>query len=407
MSGGALAGVRVLDLSRFVSGPLCTFFLASMGAEVLAVETPSPSGSRRLPPFALPTGGHTAEAHDGAISIPFLKRGRGKRSVAVDIRRGEGQELVRALAQRCDVLVENARPGALEALGLGYDALSEINPRLVYCAISGFGADEPGRPAMDVVVQALSGMMAKTGFADGPPTRAGTTVADHATATFGALGIVAALRERDRTGRGQLVDVAMLDVMTALVWDEPVDFYAEREIPVRTGNADARGAPINAYRCRDGWVAVTCTADEQWHGFCNVMGRPDLRDRFSNMRDRSVAAREVDDAVEAWTRTRDARDVEAAFLSVGMPAGRVRDPVEARRDPVIVRRGVLESLRHPDAPEDSTSDLLGPRLPIAFSGRVGLTPAEQLGASTDAVLREHAGCDDDRLARLRAAGVIA
>jgi formyl-CoA transferase len=401
-----LSDTRVIDVSRFVAGPLCTFFLASMGADVIAIESPTPSVSRRLPPLAGPEGGARDDYVDGALSMPFLKRARGKRSVALDIRRPEGQGLVRRLVARSDVFIENSKPGTMAEFGLGHDALRAAHPRLVACAISGYGQRDTERPAMDVIVQAVSGAMAKTGFPDGPPLRAGITIADHTTATFAALGIVAALRQRDHSGVGQLVDVSMLDVLTSLVFDEPVDHYAAAGVPVRTGNADARGAPINSYRCADGWVAVTCTSDAQFDRLCEVMGEPTLRERFPNIRSRALHAQEIDAAIEAWTTTRAARDVEAAFVRIGFPAGRVRDPVEAADDPAVRERSLLEPLRHPDAPAAEPSGFLGARLPIVFDGRLDLPPAEPLGTSTDAVLRDVAQCDDDELARLRAAGVI-
>ena len=402
-----LAGVRVLDLSRFVSGPLCTYLLVSMGAEVIAVESPRSSTSRRVPPFAHPDGGSTREYVEGALSIPFLKRGRGKRSVALDITRPAGARVARALAARCDVLVENSFSDAMERFGLGYAQLAALHPGLVYCAISGYGYDAPHRPAMDNIVQAASGVMAKTGFADGPPLRAGITVADHSSATFAALGILAALRQRDATGQGQLVDVAMLDVLTASVWDEPVDHYAAIGMTPRTGNADGRGAPINTYRCADGWVSVTCTSDRQWQRVCELMEREDAFARWPTIRERAVAALEIDAVMEAWTSTRPAREVEAAFLEIGFPAGRVRDPLEAAEDEQLRARGMLTELRHPSAPPDLPSGFRGAALPISFAGRVELPPAELLGTSTDAVLRELAGCDDEELAGLRADGVIA
>ena len=284
-----LAGVRVLDVSRFVSGPLCTFLLASMGAEVISVESPRLSTSRRLPPFAHPDGGSSDAYVDGAISIPFLKRGRGKRSVALDVTVPDGASLARRLAMRSDVLVENSRSDDMTRFGLGYEQLAAANGRLVYCAISGYGYDAPDRPAMDNIVQAASGVMAKTGFADGPPLRAGITVADHTSAAYAALGILAALRQRDATGQGQLVDVAMLDVLTASVWDEPVDHYAAIGMPPRTGNADGRGAPINTYRCADGWVALTCTSDRQWHELCDLMERDDSLTKWPTVRERAGA----------------------------------------------------------------------------------------------------------------------
>jgi crotonobetainyl-CoA:carnitine CoA-transferase CaiB-like acyl-CoA transferase len=402
-----LTGVRVIDVTRFVSGPLCTFFLASLGAEVIAIEDVKPSPSRRLSPFAHPDGGSTTDYIDGAMSVPFLKRGRGKRSVAIAMGTEEGAALVRRLATTADVFVENTRPGSMSSsFGLGYPELATVNPRLVYCSISGYGQTGPSatRPAMDMAVQAASGLMAKTGFVDGPPVRAGIAIGDHAAASFAALGVVAALRQRDTTGRGQHVDLAMLDVLTALVWDEPVDHYAAVGMPVRTGNADPRGAPINVYACTDGWVAVTLSSDEQWRGLCAVMGRDDLIDRWPSVRERARAATEVDAAVSAWALTLPAVQVEAAFLQLGIAAALVRDPIEARDDPQVRARRLLEPLRHPSAATES--GFLGPRLPIAFDGRAEqLAPAEQPGASTDAVLRE-AGIDDKELNALREQGVI-
>jgi crotonobetainyl-CoA:carnitine CoA-transferase CaiB-like acyl-CoA transferase len=381
-----LAGVRVLDLSRFVSGPLCTFFLASMGAEVFAVESPNPSPSRRLPPFALPEGGSSTDYVDGAIAIPFLKRARGKRSVAIDVTSAEGQRIVGDMATRCDVFVENSAPGTMTRFGLGYETLSSRHPGLVYCSISGYGRDAPDRPAMDNIVQAMAGLMAKTGFADGPPLRAGITVADHTTAVFAALGVVAALRSRDASGQGQLVDVAMLDVLTALVWDEPVDHYAAAGYPVRTGNADMRGAPINTYQCADGWVSVTCTSDTQFEKLCELMARPGLFEQFPNQRARAMGAQAVDAEIAVWTLPRKAADVERDFIAIGLPAGRVREPLDAADDPALATRELFEPLRHASA--DAPSGFRGARLPIVFDGRVDLAPAEPLGASTDAVLRE-------------------
>jgi crotonobetainyl-CoA:carnitine CoA-transferase CaiB-like acyl-CoA transferase len=315
---------------------------------------------------------------------------------------------VRRLAATADVFVENTRPGAMESsFGLGYATLSALNPRLVYCSISGYGQTGPlaSRPAMDMAVQAASGVMAKTGFADGPPVRAGIAIGDHVAASFGALGVVAALRQRDATGRGQHVDLAMFDALTALVWDEPVDHYASAGMPMRTGNADPRGAPINVYACADGWVAVTLSSDEQWRGLAATMGRDDLVERWPTVRERARDTAEVDATVAAWAARLPAADVEAAFLALGIAAARVRDPAAASDDAQVAARALLEPLRHPAA--SAPSGFLGPRLPIAFDGRAAsLPPAESLGTSTDAVLRE-AGYDDAEIASLHQRGVVA
>lgn len=403
-----LGGVRVVDVTRFVAGPLSTFFLASMGAEVIAVERPGGEQSRLLAPFGRPDGGSSTTPVDGGMSVPYLKRGRGKRSVAIALDRPEGRDLIRRLAAVADVFVENSRPGAMARLGLGYDELAAANPALVYASISGYGQTGPraGAPAMDQAVQAASGLMAKTGFPDGPPVRTGAAVADFTSAAFAAMGVVAALRQRDRTGHGSRVDLSMLDVLTALVWDEPVDHYAASGVPVRTGNADPRGAPINVYPARDGWVAVTLTTSEQWKHLVVLLGRPEWAEELPTIRERARAGAEIDAAFAAWSATLPAAEVERLLLEIGVPASAVRDPAAAAVDAQLAHRELLEPLHHPLA--SKPSGFLGPRLPIAFPGRVEhLPPAELLGTSTDAVLRAWLDLPDTELARLHTAGVIA
>jgi CoA:oxalate CoA-transferase len=407
-TGLPLTGVRVVDVTRFVAGPLATFFLASMGAEVIAVERPGGEQSRMLAPFGRPDGGSSATPVDDGMSVPYLKRGRGKRSVAVALDAPEGRALVRRLAEAADVFVENSRPGVMDRLGLGYADLGAANRGLVYASISGYGQSGPraAAPAMDQAVQAASGLMAKTGFPDGPPVRTGAAVADFSSAAFAAIGVLGALRQRDRSGRGQHVDLAMLDVLTALVWDEPVDHYAESGMPVRTGNADPRGAPINVYPAADGWVAVTLTTSEQWKQLVVLMRRPEWGEELPTIRERAQHGAEIDDAFAAWSRTLPAAEVERLLVQIGVPAAVVREPIAARDDDQLAHRGLLEPLRHPSASDPS--GFLGPRLPIAFAGRAEqLPPAELLGTSTDSVLSSWLGLDDDELLRLRAAGVIA
>src|SRR5262249_9508568 len=264
-----------------------------------------------------------------------------------------GQDLVRQLLAHADVFVENSRPGTMDEFGLGHDTLRREAPRPP--RLRGPGRRQPG-PRPPRPGQHRGGGAGRGGAHRGahrraaPAVRSGITIADHTTATFAALGVVAALRQRDQTGVGQIVDVAMLDVLTALVFDEPVDHYAATGVPVRTGNADARGAPINAYQCADGWIAVTCTSDAHVVRLCELMEQAELVERFPDHRARSRGAQEVDAAIERWTSTRSAIDVEAAFEAIGFPAGRVRDPVDAANDEAVVARGLLEPLRHPDAP---------------------------------------------------------
>ena len=253
---------------------------------------------------------------------------------------------------------------------------------------------------MDIIVQAASGAMAKTGFPDGPPLRSGITIADHTTATFAALGIVAALRQRDLTGAGQLVDVAMLDVLTALVLDEPVDHYAASGVPVRTGNADARGAPINTYRCADGWVAVTCTSDGQFERLCALMERPELRTRFPDVRARArpaPRARRRDRSVDrdpTGARRSKRRSSASASRGPGARAGRGRG-----RPGRTAAASLLEELRHPDAPTDGRAGSSARASRSSFDGRVDLPPPSASARAPTRCCASSRGCDDDELAR--------
>ncbi|MBW1885168.1 MAG: CoA transferase, partial [Deltaproteobacteria bacterium] len=283
-----LEGIRVLDVTRIVSGPTCCFHLAALGAEVIRVEAPGGDVTWNVPPFVGPEGAHRGERGPRDIALSPLRRGRGKRSVEIDLKCEAGQTLLKRLAARSDVLVENFRPGVMEALGLDYASLEAINPRLVYCSITGYGHDGPyrDRPSVDLVVQAVSGLMAKTGFADGPPTKVGATIGDQVPGIYAALGIVSALRQRDLEGRGQWLDVAMLDSLIALLWDEPIDDFEEQGVPERVGNGDRRGSPIGTYPTSDGWVAVVCVGEKAWERVAALMGREDMIERWPRAQQR-------------------------------------------------------------------------------------------------------------------------
>jgi crotonobetainyl-CoA:carnitine CoA-transferase CaiB-like acyl-CoA transferase len=402
-----LAGVRVLDASHVVSGPVCCWLLAALGAEVLRVEPPGGDHTWRTLPFVGPQGAHRGARGPRDIAISPLRRGRGKRSLVLDLKTDAGRDVFRRLARRCDVLVENALPGSMERLGLDYASLAPTCPQLVYCSISGYGHEGPYRdhPSMDLVVQAVSGLMAKTGFPDGPPTKVGCTIGDQVPALFAALGIVSALRQREREGRGQRIDVAMLDSLLTLLWDEPIDDFEDQGLPERVGNGDPRGAPLDVFRSADGWLALVLTQDAQWAKLCAEMGRPELAARWPDYRSRIAARDAVNASVAHWCRTLPTEAAVERLLAAGIPAGPVRSPYAARRDPHVAARGALVPLRHPDL--EQPSRYLGPALPIRFSRADSATaPAEPLGASTEAVLRELLGADDAELARLRAGGAF-
>jgi len=402
-----LHGIVVIDCARMVSGPLAAHFLAGLGAEVIRIEPPGGDATWNTPPFVGPDRVHPGPR--GPLDLPLgpLRRGRGKRSVVLDLRDPRGRALLLRLLGGADVLVENFRPGVMDGLGLGRDALDAANPRLIHCAVTGFGHTGPyrDRPAMDLVVQAMSGLLAKTGFPDGPPVRSGAMIGDEVASAFAALAVMAALRQRDHDGRGRFVDVRMYEALLDLVWDEPVDHYEDAGLPERTGNLDARAGPIGVYATADGHVAVVLTDDAQWMRLCARMERPDLAGMTRSDRRGDGLAR-ANDALAAWCATRTTADCSAVFAACDLPAGPVLPPWAARHDPHAVATGALEPLVH--GATGAPTGYLGPRLPFRIDDvDLSTAPAEPLGASTDAVLRARGGCDDAELAALRAAGVIA
>ncbi len=404
-----LDGIRVLDASRIVSGPVCAWLLASLGAEVIRVEAPGGDPTWQAPPWIGADGKHRGARRERDLGLSPLRRGRGKRSVVLDLKTAPGLELFRRLLDASDVLVENFVPGALARLGLDDGALARDFPRLVHCSISGYGHDGPyaGRSSLDLVVQAVSGLMAKTGFPDGPPTKVGATVGDQVPAVYAALGVVAALRQRDRDpeGRGQKVDVAMLDALVSLLWDEPLDEYARRGVPERVGNGDPRGAPLDVFRTADGWAAVVVTSQAQWERLAALIGRPDLGAKYPTPADRLRERDAVNGAVAAWCRERATDEVVARFVAIEVPVGPVRGAFSAPDDPQVRHRGALVALRHPDGGQPS--GYVGPAFPVRLSrADTATAPAEPLGASTDAVLRDLLGLSEPEIAALRAGGAF-
>jgi crotonobetainyl-CoA:carnitine CoA-transferase CaiB-like acyl-CoA transferase len=344
-SPGPLSGLRVLDLSRVLAGPLCSMILADLGAEVIKVERPGGGDDTRHwgPPWA--------EGPEGRESAYFLCVNRNKRSLALDLKTDGGRAAARRLAAGADVVLENFAPGTMEGWGLGYEALAAENPGLVYCAITGYGSDGPeaGRPGYDFAVQARSGWMAVTGDPEGEPVKAGVAIVDVLTGQYAATGILAALRERDRSGRGQRVDVSLFDAAVAgLVNVAQAALVTGRE-PPRWGNAHATIVPYQTFAAADRPLVVAVGNDAQWRRLCAVVGAEELADdaRFATNPARVEHRPAVVDALAPRFRARTAAAWLAALEVAGVPCAPVQTVGEALRDPVLTERGGFWEMEGP------------------------------------------------------------
>ena len=294
MTAAPLAGLRVLDLSRVLSGPYCTALLADLGAEVIKIETPERGDdSRHFGPFR------------GGASVYFALINRNKKSVALNLKDARAQEIVLRLAGKCDVVVENFRPGVAARLGMDYATLAQRNPRLVYLSISGFGQEGPhaGWAAYDLIIQAMSGIMSVTGPPEGPPTALGESLGDLWTGLMGSWAVLAALHARARTGQGERIDLGMFDALISMQMTGLANLLATGQAPPRVGNRHPVTTPVNTYRCRDGLVALVVPSDAQFKALCEVMGRAELATeaRFLKNPDRFANDRMVPDAASAGT----------------------------------------------------------------------------------------------------------
>jgi crotonobetainyl-CoA:carnitine CoA-transferase CaiB-like acyl-CoA transferase len=354
-----LAGLRVLDLSRILAGPFAGQTLADLGATVIKVEAPGGDDTRTWgPPFI--------DRGDDRTAAYFYAANRGKKSVVADFTTPEGQDFVCGLARQADVLLENFKVGGLAKYGLDYPALSTLNPRLVYCSITGFGQDGPyaDRAGYDYMIQGMSGLMSITGTPDGEPQRVGVAVTDLFSGLYAVIGILAALRERDVTGHGQHLDIALLDCATAMLANQAMNYLATGTAPGRTGNAHPNIVPYQVFPVADGDVIVATGNDAQYRRFCEVVKRPALASdpAFATNRDR-VTRREalvplLAEATREWRRD----DLLHALHGVGVPAGPINSIAQALDDEQVRARGMrirpdgVEGIRSPFRFSDSTLD---------------------------------------------------
>ncbi len=367
--------VRILDFSRVLSGPFCTAMLADVGAEVIKVEAPQGDDYRRIAPFV------------GDESAYFLSVNRNKKSVVIDLKSEEGLRQVRELAATCDVLVENFRPGVAERLGLGYDTLSRENPRLIYASISGFGQHGPfaTRPAYDLIVQAMSGVMEVTGAEDGPPTLVGESIGDLTAGVYAAWAISTALFHRERRGRGQYIDVAMFDSLFSFGISSLVQYLHAGKVPRRVGNRHPVSAPFGAFACADGHVVIAVLNDVTFARLGLVLGRPELVQdaRFADDPGRGAHEAELRDIIEAWSREQPVAQVVSALVEQGVPAGPIWNIEQAIESGQVAERHLLRETRHP-----SLGRIRVPGQPVRFSALEArpTRPPPQLGEHTQAYL---------------------
>ncbi len=402
MRSAALSHLRVLDLSRVLAGPWASQVLADLGAEVIKVERPGTGDETRGwgPPWLDGAEGDPRE------SAYFASTNRGKRSVTIDLSRSEGQALVRRLAARADVLLENQKVGALARRGLGYEDLAVVNPRLVYCSISGFGQTGPyrDRPGYDFLVQAMGGLMSVTGEADGPPLKVGVALTDLLTGMYAAIAVLAALAERERSGEGQHVDLALLDVQVAALANQAESFLVTGRAPGRLGNAHPSIVPYQAFRTSDGHVVVAVGNDAQFARLAEVVGRPELaRDpRFATNAGRVEHRGELVALLEAALAARPTGAWVGALDAADVPAGPINDLAQVFDDPQVRHRGLRV-----DVPRAGGGSVPVVASPMRLSGTpVRHGPPPRLGEHTREVLVEVLGLDEAEVEALRSAGVI-
>lgn len=392
---GPLDGIRVLDLSRYIAGPFCAQLLGDMGADVIKVERPGGEDSR--------TGGPWFKGE----SVYTMVFNRNKRAITLDTRHPAALGILERLIARSDVLVENYRPGTLDAMGLDAGRLRRLNPRLIVTSLSGFGQTGPlaKRALFDPIAQAVSGLMSLTGEPGGPPTLTGAYIADHLAGLYGVIGTLLALIARERTGEGQAVDVASLDSLFSCLGTGPSAWAMLGELPARMGSRDRVMAPADLFRAADGYVYVHAGSDPLFPRLCEVIGRPDLAadPRFRDVQGRMAHAELLGAAVSSWTEARTVDEISAALAAAGVPFGPVAGIPDVVASPQIEAREMLVRIDHP-----ALGTLVLPGSPVKLSATPASfrRPPALVGEDNETVYGELLGLDAGEIAALREAGAI-
>jgi formyl-CoA transferase len=394
---GPLAGLRVLEATTTWAGPMCACVLADFGADVIKVELPGGEVARRLPPL-LPDG-------EPKLSFMHVTANRNKRSLTLDLRRPEGRDVFLALAKRADVVVENFRPGTMDGWGLGYEQVRAVRPDTVYVSISGYGQFGPDREraGYDPMAQAASGWLSLNGEPGGAPVKAPTFIGDDVSGLHGALAAMAALRHRDRTGEGQHCDVALQDAL--LFQSNGYPMLAALGVPLpRMGSQFVVAAPAGVYACSDGFVMLGVLLDAHWRILTHLLGRPELESHpdYATTQNRVARRGELNALVSAWVGPLTVREVVARLEAEGLPASPVRTYAEAVRDPHVLERDMLQTVRLENGAE---APVVGPAAKLSRTPVRVRTAAPALGAHSDEILAE-LGLDSAERARLREQGVV-
>ncbi|MEJ5186935.1 MAG: CoA transferase [Candidatus Geothermincolales bacterium] len=391
-----LDGIRVIDFTTTVAGPGCTFFLADMGAEVIKVERPGIGDEARIfPPYK------------EGVSASFVTLNRGKRGIVLDLKNPRAVGLFKELVAVSDVLVENFRPGVMKRLGLDYDTLREINPRLVMCSISGYGQYGPlsDLPAYDAVIQAMCGLMSTTGYPDLPPVRTGTLIVDISTAFFAAFAICAALFRRERTGEGDHLDISMYDVGVNLLEAKFVDYTVTGNVPQRTGNRYPYITPFDTFRTADGYVFIICAGDQPFHHLCQAMGRPELAEdpRFKDLFSRNANEPALKEIIEEWSSRLTTQEVWELMVKHGVPGGPIHDVREVVEHPHTAARGLIVDIEQPGA---GTITTFGPPVKSRQAEIKPRGPAPALGQDNRWFLEELLGKSPAEVEEILSSGAM-
>ncbi|MDM7996491.1 MAG: CaiB/BaiF CoA-transferase family protein [Acidobacteriota bacterium] len=406
-----LEDITVLDMTVALAGPFATLLLAGLGARVLKVENPAGGDNcRENAPYLGAEGASLMRRSADDISVSAINRLRNKLAITLNLKHPEARAVFADLVRKCDVLVENYSRGTLDRLGVGYRWLHEVNPRLVYCSITGFGSDDDSSPAkaMDTIIQAQSGMMYTSGEPEDPPIRVGIPMADLCAPMFGVIGVLAAIHQAQRTGIGQHIDVSMLGALTMMVSVEPFDLLERCGIPQRTGQTLPRLAPFGVYPTKDGFIALCAPTEAMARAFFEAAGHPEmaLDEKFSTRNARVKNFQELNSFIEQFTRSLTSAEAVARLERAGAPAAEVRTPYTATRDPRVVQRGETVPLLHPR--HGAVEDVYGMGMPFTFSGsNVGFDqPPPELGEHNDMVYGRILGYSSERIAELKSQKVI-